>query len=49
MKEKEFSISPGKLKAILEDQQAGIYLLNKPKNIHSFKLVSKLREILNIK
>ena len=49
MKKKEFSISPGKLKSILEDQQAGIYLLNKPKNIHSFKLVSKLREVLNIK
>ena len=49
MTKKEFSISAGKIESILEDKEAGIYLLNKSKNIHSFKLVSKLREVLKIK
>ena len=35
--------------SILEDKNAKIYLLNKPKNINSFKLVSKLRKVLNLK
>lgn len=45
----DFNISKGRLKSILEDEQAKIYLINKAKNIHSFKLVSKLRQVLNMK
>ena len=49
MNNKKFNISKIKIKAILEDKNAKIYLLNKPKNINSFKLVSKLRKVLNLK
>ncbi len=49
MGNKIFTIYEGKIKAILEDENAGIYLLNKPKNIHSFELVYKLRKVLNLK
>ncbi len=44
-----FSISKGRGDSILEDKEAKIYLINKSKNIHSFKLVSKLRQVLNMK
>ncbi|MCD4760556.1 tRNA pseudouridine(55) synthase TruB [bacterium] len=38
-----------RLKTILEDNQAGIYLLDKPKGVNSFKSVSILRKVLDIK
>lgn len=37
------------LRNILEDKTAGIYLIDKPKGVNSFKAVSILRKILNIK
>lgn len=37
------------LRAILEDKSAGIYLIDKPKGINSFKVVSVLRKVLNTK
>ena len=38
-----------RLKTILEDKDAGIYLIDKPKGVNSFKAVSALRKTLNIK
>lgn len=37
------------LKNILADNLAAVYLINKPKGVHSFKAVSILRKTLNIK
>ncbi len=42
-------ISPQKIKNILEDPQAGFYLIDKPKGSNSFQAVSTLRKVLNIK
>lgn len=38
-----------KLRSIIDDKLAGIYLLDKPKGANSFKVVSILRKVLNIK
>jgi len=38
-----------RLKAILEDQTAGVYLIDKPKGVNSFRAVSTLRKVLNMK
>lgn len=38
-----------KLRSIIEDKSAGIYLLDKSKNSNSFKVVSILRKVLGIK
>lgn len=38
-----------KLRAVLEDRQAGIYLVDKKININSFKAVSVFRKVLGIK
>lgn len=42
-------ISQQKLDNIINDPTAGFYLINKPKGEHSFKAVSVLRQVLNIK
>ncbi len=42
-------LSQEKIKNIINDPQAGVYLIDKPKGEHSFDTVSKLRKILNIK
>ena len=42
-------ISQQKIKNILEDPQAGFYLIDKTKKANSFQAVSVLRKILNIK
>ena len=42
-------INPQKIKNIIEDPQAGFYLIDKPININSFKAVSTFRKVLNIK
>jgi tRNA pseudouridine55 synthase len=38
-----------RLKTILEDETAGIYLIDKPKGVNSFKAVATLRKTLNMK
>ncbi|MBT6691697.1 tRNA pseudouridine(55) synthase TruB [Candidatus Parcubacteria bacterium] len=38
-----------KKQSIISDPQANIYLIDKPKNIHSFRAVSVLRKVLDIK
>ena len=38
-----------RLKTILEDKSAGIYLIDKPKGVNSFRAVSVLRKVLNTK
>ena len=38
-----------RLRTILEDQSAGIYLIDKPKGVNSFRAVSVLRKVLNTK
>jgi len=37
------------LKTVLEDKTAGIYLIDKPKGINSFKVVAIFRKVLNMK
>ncbi|MFA6253254.1 MAG: tRNA pseudouridine(55) synthase TruB [Patescibacteria group bacterium] len=36
-----------KIEAILTDEKAGLYLVDKPKSLQSFSIVSKVRKILN--
>ncbi|MFA6307499.1 MAG: tRNA pseudouridine(55) synthase TruB [Patescibacteria group bacterium] len=38
-----------KLRSILEDKSAGIYLIDKAKGVNSFHVVSVLRKVLNLK
>lgn len=42
-------INSEKIKEILANETAGLYLLDKPKGLHSFHLVTKLRHILRQK
>ena len=42
-------ISKEKIQNILDDPQAGFYLIDKPKQVNSFKAVAILRKVLNIK
>ena len=42
-------ISKEKIQNILDDPQAGFYLIDKPKPVNSFKAVAILRKVLNIK
>ncbi len=42
-------INSEKIKEILANETAGLYLLDKPKGLHSFHLVTKLRHILGHK
>lgn len=38
-----------RLRAILEDKSAGVYLIDKPKGVNSFLAVASLRKVLNTK
>jgi len=42
-------LSPEKVDQILADENSGIFLLDKPKGLHSFNIVSRVRKILNLK
>lgn len=41
--------STDKLQRIYDDPQAAFYLVDKPKNLHSFKIVATLRNLLGLK
>lgn len=43
------NITREKIEKILADQNSGIFLLDKPKGLHSFNVVSRVRKILNLK
>ncbi len=42
-------LSKEKIEQILTDENSGIFLLDKPKGLHSFNIVSRVRKILNLK
>lgn len=43
------NITREKIEKILVDQSSGIFLLDKPKGLHSFNIVSRVRRILDLK